>query len=443
MLPAVVRRAPRFIVTVAVLGAVAGAASLPMARFNARYLDFMPEEEESARALDLLERDGGLSPVIAFSSAANIEEARDKAAALRELAPIGEVVSASDILPDLSEDDRLERLRVGLEKAGPPPKFERLADRQNRSSKELERAATGVVDILDEVIFAVEQANRDTEAAQRCKTAFARVATVAASLPPNGGVPLADLEGRLADLLGRAWTTAVKVAGRGAYASEDLPLMFRRRHAARDGSEAVAIFVTPQDPIWEPGPAKEFADAVRSVDERASGQAINMHVHTQMVQSDFRRAALLAGVLVFLVLLIDFRSVKDAALAMVPVALGWGLMVGCMVVFDVALNLANIVVLPLLLGIGIDAGVHIMHRCRQSAAASSDDCAILSELLEGTGGAVVVATVTTMIGFAGLIIPDHGGMRSLGVVMVIGTGACLLTSVFALPALLVWLRRAR
>jgi predicted RND superfamily exporter protein len=179
------------------------------------------------------------------------------------------------------------------------------------------------------------------------------------------------------------------------------------------------------------------------VDERASGQAINMHVHTQMVQSDFRRAALLAGVLVFLVLLIDFRSVKDAALAMVPVALGWGLMVGCMVVFDVALNLANIVVLPLLLGIGIDAGVHIMHRCRQSAAASSDDCAILSELLEGTGGAVVVATVTTMIGFAGLIIPDHGGMRSLGVVMVIGTGACLLTSVFALPALLVWLRRAR
>ena len=187
----------------------------------------------------------------------------------------------------------------------------------------------------------------------------------------------------------------------------------------------------------------EFADAVRSVDERASGQAINMHVHTQMVQQDFRRAALLAGVLVFLVLLIDFRSVKDAALAMVPVTLGWGLMVGSMVVFDVALNLANIVVLPLLLGIGIDAGVHIMHRCRQSAAGDADGCASLPELLEGTGGAVVVATVTTMIGFAGLIIPDHGGMRSLGIVMVIGTGACLLTSVFALPALLVWLRRAR
>ncbi len=443
MLPGLVRRAPRLIVVIAVVGAVAGALSLPMARFNARYLDFMPEQEESARALDLLERDGGLSPVIAFLGADDIEDARRKAAALRDLAPIGEVVSASDILPDLAEDDRLQRLRDGLEKAGPLPDFERLAARSNRTSKELEAAARAVADILDEVVFAIEQGNRDTGAAERCKTAFLRVAAAAAALPADGGVPLADLEQRLANLLGRAWTTAAKVAERGAYASADLPLMFRRRHAARDGSEAVAIFVTPQDPIWEPGPAEDFADAVRSVDARASGQAINMHVHTQMVQQDFRQAALLAGVLVFLVLLFDFRSVKDAALAMVPVVLGWGLMVGCMVVFDVALNLANIVVLPLLLGIGIDAGVHIMHRCRQSAASSSEACASLPELLEGTGGAVVVATVTTMIGFAGLIIPDHGGMRSLGIVMVLGTGACLLTSVFALPALLVWLRRAR
>lgn len=442
-LPAIVRRAPRLIVVTAVLAAGAGAFSLPMARFNARYLDFMPEEEESARALDLLERDGGLSPIIAFLGADNIEDARQKSAALRDLAPVGEVVSASDVLPDLLEDNRLERLRGALAKAGPPPDFARLAARGNRTSKELERSARGVADILDEIIFALEQGNRDTASAERCKSAFLRVAKVAFSLPPDGGEALATLEDRLANLLGRAWTTALSVAERGAYASGDLPLMFRRRHAARDGTEAVAIFVTPQDPIWEPGPAKEFADAVRSVDAGASGQAINMHVHTQMVQQDFRRAALLAGVLVFLVLLLDFRNLKDAVLAMVPVGLGWGLMVGCMVVFDIALNLANIVVLPLLLGIGIDAGVHIMHRCRQSAAGAPDGRASLPELLEGTGAAVVVATVTTMIGFAGLIIPDHGGMRSLGIVMVIGTGTCLLTSVFALPALLVWLRRAR
>ncbi|MGB1700855.1 MAG: hypothetical protein ACPHRO_12930, partial [Nannocystaceae bacterium] len=371
-LSASVRRAPRIIVIVATFAAVAGACSLPMARFNARYLDFMPEQEESVRALNLLERDGGLSPVIAFLDGDDIEDARRKAAALRALEPIGEVVSASDILPDLQEGDRLSRLRQGLEKAGSLPDFETLAKRSDRSAKAVAAAARAVVDILDEVIFAVEQANRDPAAAVRCKDAFARVAKAAEALPPDGGAALATLEEKLANLLGRAWTTAAKVAARGEYASEDLPLMFRRRHAARDGSDAIAIFVTPQDAIWEPGPAEAFADAVRSVDERASGQAINMHVHTQMVQQDFRRAAMLAGVLVFLVLLMDFRTVKDAALAMVPVALGWGLMVGGMVVFDVALNLANIVVLPLLLGIGIDAGVHIMHRCRQSAAGAPD-----------------------------------------------------------------------
>ena len=82
-------------------------------------------------------------------------------------------------------------------------------------------------------------------------------------------------------------------------------------------------------------------------------------------------------------------------------------------------------------------------QCRQSAAEEPDHIARLETLLEGTGGAVIVSTLTTMIGFAGLTIPDHRGMQSLGIVMVLGTASCMITSVIALPAVLVWLKKSR
>jgi predicted RND superfamily exporter protein len=110
--------------------------------------------------------------------------------------------------------------------------------------------------------------------------------------------------------------------------------------------------------------------------------------------------------------------------------------------FGIRFDFANIVALPLVPGIGVAAGVHLMHRCRQSAA-EHGGVARIEDILRGTGTAVFVAATTTVFGFAGLMLADYGGMISLGLVMSIGTGSCLLGALIVQPALLVLVGRAR
>ena len=101
-----------------------------------------------------------------------------------------------------------------------------------------------------------------------------------------------------------------------------------------------------------------------------------------------------------------------------------------------------IVALPLLTGVGVDAGAHMMHRWRQSADANGG-MADLDEVMRGTGSAVLMASVTTALGFAALMLADYGGMKSLGATMTIGIIGCMIASLLVLPAVLVLLRRAR
>ena len=117
-------------------------------------------------------------------------------------------------------------------------------------------------------------------------------------------------------------------------------------------------------------------------------------------------------------------------------------MLGIMEHFGIDFNVANIVILPLVLGIGIDAGVHMVHRAAESAE-NGQDRATVEELLRGTGSAVMLASITTMVGFAGLLIADYGGMKSLGLVMVLGIACCLVACLIILPAILLLGKRCR
>ncbi|TPV92324.1 MAG: hypothetical protein B7733_26265 [Myxococcales bacterium FL481] len=228
----------------------------------------------------------------------------------------------------------------------------------------------------------------------------------------------------------------------GGYVAAAIPPAFRPRFAARDGSEAVALYIYPRESIWSAASAETFAAEVSSVAENAAGHAITMHVHTQMILDDFRLAAALASALVMVVLLVDFRRLADAGLAAFPVLVGWAWMLGVLALSNTPLNAASIVALPLVLGIGVDAGVHMVHRLRQSAAANGG-AARLDDLVAGTGSAVIIASLTTILGFAGLLVPAHGGMQSLGWMMLLGTSCSLVASVLVLPALLLCTGRAR
>jgi uncharacterized membrane protein YdfJ with MMPL/SSD domain len=244
----------------------------------------------------------------------------------------------------------------------------------------------------------------------------------------------------IAHVIERAWTTGRDVAVRGGYAVGDVPEVLHNRFLSKD-KEMLALYVYPKGDIWDRSFARRFAADLESVDPEASGFAITLHAHSSMILGGFKRAALIAGILICLLLLGDFRNIERAFLALVPTLFGWCWMLGIMEHFDIDFNVANIVILPLVLGIGIDAGVHMVHRAAESAGGTKR--ATIEELLRGTGSAVMLASITTMVGFAGLLLADYGGMKSLGLVMVLGIACCLTACLVILPAILLLGKRAR
>ena len=101
-----------------------------------------------------------------------------------------------------------------------------------------------------------------------------------------------------------------------------------------------------------------------------------------------------------------------------------------MEVFDIKLNFYNLIVLPAVLGIGNDAGVHIVHRFREEGFGS------IMSVLRSTGEHVTMGSLTTMIGFARLLLSFHPGLNTIGQLAVAGIGATLISALLFLPALL-------
>jgi len=112
-----------------------------------------------------------------------------------------------------------------------------------------------------------------------------------------------------------------------------------------------------------------------------------------------------------------------------PVTLGLVQLFGLLALMDIPLNPANMIVLPLILGVGIDDGVHVMHDRRSQEGSY--------RLSRSTAVAVFITSLTTMVGFGSLMISGHAGLRSLGRVLTLGMTCCLFTSLVVLPAILI------
>lgn len=152
---------------------------------------------------------------------------------------------------------------------------------------------------------------------------------------------------------------------------------------------------------------------------------------SRRITSGFYRAVGVGILLVTVMLFIDYRNPRDALLALVPLGMGVVWMMGAMRLLGISFNMANLVAVPLIIGVGIDNGVHVIHRVRLEGRSG------MNVVLRHTGRAILIASLTTMIGFGSLALASHRGMASLGLVLLLGVGSCLITSTWVLPNLLI------
>jgi len=141
---------------------------------------------------------------------------------------------------------------------------------------------------------------------------------------------------------------------------------------------------------------------------------------------------------VFLILLIDFRHLGHALLGTVPLLVGFTWMMGLFVLLGWKFDVANVEAIPLILGIGIDDAVHVIHAVRRQGIGK------LPNVLRHTGRALVLTSLTTAIAFGSIATSAHVGMAGMGLLLVLGVGGCLVASLFVLPALMrIFMRKSK
>lgn len=211
----------------------------------------------------------------------------------------------------------------------------------------------------------------------------------------------------------------------------DLPSTLRNRFIGVTGKHLLQIY--PKENIWERAHQEKFVAALRTVDRHATGTPVQLLEYTTLLRKSFEQAALYSLIAIAILVFVHFRSVSCVVLSLVPVGIGFLWMTGWMGLFGIPFNPANIMTLPLVVGIGVTNGIHILNRFAEESHPSI--------LAKSTGKAVLVSGLTTIAGFGSLIAAQHRGIESLGYVMSIGTATCMFVGLTFLPALLNLLSR--
>lgn len=238
-----------------------------------------------------------------------------------------------------------------------------------------------------------------------------------------------EKQGWIDDL--QAWQPPPAAAG-----VDDVVEILRSSLEANDGSGEWLLGVYPNVPRSDGKNAMAFTTELYELQmpEGVRGPAGETPVFGELLFLVIAEGPWLVGLTflgIFLMVAVYYRSVKDALWILLPLGSGLVITLGIMAATGVKLNFFNIVVIPALLGMGVDHGVHYYGRWkelqRNTVVAHAELLAPLS-----------ICTVTTMIGYAGMILANHQGLRSIGIVACIGLASIWATSLILMPGLLGW-----
>lgn len=446
---------PRTVCAVATAAGIIAAMYLPKVWFDSDPLNVRDPAAESVQTMRALLSDVELAPwnaEILVRADADLDALTERIEALPE---VEYTVAIDDFLP-LDQREKLAaftRIRAILDEERPTPPLDDMLAAANaqlldaagmplrgaianfpavRHQHESTRDDDGLSSLRRALVVIdglAAQGTLPTGLSSFYGSVQRALARLEASDDPAAGLKtlerqlLGDIQSLIADL-----KTALPSA---PIAEMNLPLDLRERFLAPSGERRLEVY--PSIDLNQRENLALFADAVRSAAPQATGPAI-LIVETgrAMVASLFQALGVaLVAIAIFLTLL--WRSARDMALALAPLLLATTWIAATSVEIGVPINFADIVVVPLLFGMGIDSGIHLVHRHRMAGLGGPD------VLHTSTARAVVFSSLTTMASFASLAFSQHRGTASLGTLLTIGMAYMLLANLVVLPALLSWL----
>jgi hopanoid biosynthesis associated RND transporter like protein HpnN len=382
---------------------------LPHWRFDFNPLNLKDPKTESVATLFDLMSDPSTTPYTIDVLAPSVAAADELAHRVEALPDVAQVVTISSYIPE-DQDEKLAILGDAELLLGPT-----LSPPQSLPPPDDATTLTTLATTAHDLARAAGD-NANLPAARLARALDAAVKRGAAILPDLRESIVSGLPGRLRDL--RLTLSPQKVT------METLPADLRRAWVTEDGRSRLEIFPKgdPRDNVV----LERFVAAVRALAPQATGTPVTIQESGSTVVTAFTRAGWIAIVAITLLLLAVLRRSRDVVLVLVPLFLAGLLTAATSVMLDLPLNYANIITLPLLLGIGVAFDIYFVMRWRAGMS---------RPLQSSTARAVLFSALTTMTAFGSLALSSHPGTAEMGRLLTISLAYVLFCTLVVLPAL--------
>ncbi|MFL2935338.1 MAG: MMPL family transporter [Myxococcota bacterium] len=415
---------PGAVIVVAAAAFIFSLTQIPSARFDVNVVEMRDPTTESVQTFnDLLSESGALSPWFVNSVAGDLESANRLADQMRSLDTVSHTLTLSNYVPE-EQEEKLEILSdLGYLMDAPPLRSELAPE------ADLKKQVAALKQLRDYLSQPwLEEEGSDLRQSVRLLRDEINVFLDRLEVDPDPDAALEKLdELLLSGLAGQIerLRTAVETS---AVSLDDLPQDLVDRMVSSDGQVRIQIF--PAEDLSNETAFVRFTDEVQNLDPNAAGVAMNLVGFGRATRSSFEQALLSAISIISLILLALWRRIGPVLLVMAPLLLSSVTTVAAMALLDIPFNFANVIVIPLMLGIGVDSGIHLVHRAEALREEGGD-------LMDSTTArAVFYSALTTVISFGTLALSSHQGVASLGMVLSIGMVLTVFSNLVFLPALL-------
>ncbi|NOT56490.1 MAG: MMPL family transporter [Deltaproteobacteria bacterium] len=428
-LGAVMVKARWSFLTVAGVLTLASLVAIPTVTFDYNLLNLQAREVESVKWERRIIANSERSSWIALSAASTPEEAARKAAAFAALSSVESVESVASLLPEDQERrmplvQALQPVLHEFPQALETPQSVQVPD----LLRTLEKLKLKLREDNDKWDPRKKPDENDLSAARRSLLA---IIDRLHALPAEQGQALVDgfQQSLFRDFADKWSLLRNNLNPSGPITLADIPPQLKSRFVNQDGTKFLLQIYSKYN-IWDREPLEEFITQLRQVDADVTGSPVIGYESIDAMRKGYIEGGFYALIAIVIVAFFSLRSVKDTFLAMIPLGLGMVWTAGLMWLFDLKFNLANLIVVPLILGIGVENGIHLVHRYREEGEGG------ITLITGSTGQAVTLFSLTTMIGFGSLMLATHRGVFSMGLLLMTAVGSVLMASLFVLPLLL-------
>jgi Predicted exporters of the RND superfamily len=417
---------PGLIVAATTLLALAGTAALTRVPFDFNMLNLQAKGLESVTYAYKLMKSKENSGYFGVSMAKDRDEAIKLTKRFEALPSVDHVVSLPALVPDQQAEKlaELERIKQIMAKVQP------VAYEENLRVMELPAIFEGFRERVEKLKLNLEA--RKLPEAQPTAAFLTTLDRFFAGLEKekdgNALTMLREMQEAMFAPLPEKLKLLKESLQARAVTEADVPQALKQRFVGKDGR--LLLQIAPKKEIFNEQPLAEFVTQIKSVDPHATGEPVSVYESFKILKLSYLQAFLYALGGVVLILLIAFRSLRSTLLGVAPLAVGLLLMVGGMWLFGLKFNVANIIVMPLLLGVGIDSAIYIISRHLKGEESP------VEVATSSAGKGVFLNALTILFSFGALMVARHQGVFSIGAVMSLGMTAIVLAFLIFLPALL-------